>query len=72
MYDKQEVSDIINDTSNSINNDVASNSDSRGNNNNISNDDVFFQDAQDTMNWMSQKVGTVAMEDCRFQSFFAC
>jgi hypothetical protein len=46
-------------------------------NNNASNNEdkemeagVFFRDAQDIMNWTSQKVGTDAKEDRRFRSFF--
>jgi hypothetical protein len=69
--DKQEVSDVINNTSNNVNNDNANNADSSNkDNDDISNNDVFLQDAQDIMNRASRKVGTVAMEDRRFRSFF--
>ncbi len=70
--DEQEESEVINDTSNHINNDNTSNNDSSNNNDNdMSNNDVFFQDTWNIMNRRtSQKVGTVAMEDRQFCSFF--
>jgi hypothetical protein len=67
--DKKEVSDIDNDTSKNINNDDASN-DNDTSNNSASNVDVFIMEAWDIMNQASRKIGTVAMEDRRFCSFF--
>ncbi len=50
---KQEVSDVVNDTSNNVDNDNVSNgSSSDSNDNNMSNNDVFLQDARDIMNWV--------------------
>jgi hypothetical protein len=67
--DEKEVSEVVNNTSNIIDNDVA------GNNNNASYNiaskvDVFLMDNRDIMNQASRKIGTIAMEDRQFHSFF--
>jgi hypothetical protein len=61
--DKNEVTEIIDYTSNDIKDDNTSND-------NTSNVNVFLMDAWYIMNRASRKIGMVAVEDCRFHNFF--
>jgi hypothetical protein len=66
---REQVSDVVNDTIND-NDDNMSNNDVSNDEDKETEAEVFFRDAQKTMNWTSLKIGTATMEDCRFRSFF--
>ncbi len=63
------MSDVVNNTSNDVGIDDASDNDDASDDY-ASNADVFLMDAWDIMNRASRKIRTVPMEDRRFRSFF--
>jgi hypothetical protein len=63
------VSDIVNNMTDE-DDDKVSNNDASKNKDEETEADVFIRDAQEIMNRMSLKIGTAALEDCQFCSFF--
>jgi hypothetical protein len=66
---REQVSDVVDDTTNN-NIDNVSNDDVKNDKDVETEVDVFFGAAQEIMNQSNKKLGTAAMEDRQFRSFF--